>query len=105
MNANFIRTILNLLTGGSLMWIFTSVLGCSGDTLATASCTAAIVPVQYKAIAGAIFVVVGFLLKMFGGSGATVAQNLAAPVVPVVAPVDAKAGVVTAAQVANPSIK
>jgi len=103
MNSNLIRSILNILTGGTLTSIFTSVLGCSGDSLATASCKASFIPLQYQAAAGVVFVVIGFLLKSFGGSGATVAQNLAAPVVPVVPIVDAKPGVVTAAQVSSAS--
>ena len=100
LNSNLIRTILNWLTGGSLTWIFTDLLRCTGDTVANATCAASFIPAEYKAIAGMAFVVVGFLLKMFGGSGATVAQNIAAPVVPVVPEADAKVGVVTPKQVA-----
>lgn len=99
MNSNFIRSILNVLTGGSLTWIFTDLLKCSGDSIGTATCAASFIPAEYKVVAGIVFVAVGFLLKMFGGSGATVGQNISAPVVPVVPAIDAKPGVVTASQV------
>lgn len=92
---------MNVLTGGTLTWIFTDLLGCSGDTIGTATCTASFIPLEYKAIAGVAFVIVGFLMKMFGGYGATVGENLAKPVVPVVPAVEAKPGVVTASQVTS----
>lgn len=108
MNANFFRTILNWLTGGSLIAIFTTFLGCKSDDPLTAVieptvCTAPWMPVEWQAMAGFAFVVVGFLVKMMGSG--SVAQNIAAPIVPVVPPAEAKVGVVTEAQVAAPGAK
>ncbi len=108
MNTNFLRTILNGLTGATFTSILTTIAGCKGDDPLTpvveaATCSAAWIPLQYQAMAGLVFVVIGFLFKMFGGTGATPAQNLAAPVVPVVATkAEASVGVVTKAQVAEP---
>lgn len=101
MNSNFLRTILDWLTGGTLASIFTNLLGCSGDSLSTAACTAAFIPVKYQAAAGFVFILASFLIKMLAGSG-TVTQNIAAPSVPVVPIEKATVGVVTAAQVASP---
>lgn len=101
MNSNFIRTILNVLTGGALTSIMTTIVGCKTPVVGAAFCDAAWIPIEYQTIAGMAFVALGFLLKMFGGSGATVAQNITAPVVPIVPAKVAGPGTVTETQVAS----
>lgn len=105
MNGNLIRSILNVLTGGTLAMIFATLTRAVGDNPATTDVvevTASWIPIEYQAAVGFVFVIVGFLIKMFGGSGASPVQNLAAPVVPVVPEAKAGVGTVTPAQVAAP---
>lgn len=105
MNVNAIRSILNLLSGGALTSILTTIAKCTGDNpltpeLEAAVCTAAWIPLQYQALAGLAFVGIGFVLKMFGSG--SIKQNIAAPIAPIVPKAEAKVGVVTAEQVATP---
>lgn len=105
MNGNLFRSILNVLTGGTLVMIFTTLTKLAGDNPATpdvVEVTATWIPIEYQAAVGIGFVILGFLIKAFGGSGATPIQNLAAPVVPVVPEAKVGVGTVTPAQVAEP---
>lgn len=109
MNTNFWRTIINALTGGTFASLANALLGCTGDNPLTALivepavCTGGIIPIplHYQAIAGIIFVGLGFVMKGWGGSG-SVKQNLGNAIAPIVPKEEAKIGVVTADQVATP---
>lgn len=108
MNSNFWRTILNVITGGTFASLANALLGCTGDNPLTptivepAVCTGGAIPIplEWQALAGLVFVGLGFLMKGWGGTG-SVAQNLAMPIAPIVPPAEAKPGVVTPAQVAS----
>lgn len=109
-NTNAIRSIINGLTGGVFINIAQSLSGCTFDNPSTdivepMNCAGSWIPIQYQAYLGAGMIVLGLLLKMFGGSGATVAQNIAAPVVPVVPAIIAGPGTVSASQVSATAAK
>lgn len=108
MNTNFIRTILNLFTGVTFTSMIANFANCTVDNPATpiiepSVCSAAWIPVEYQAIAGVAFVIVGLILKAFGGTSATAGQKLAAPVAPIVPKEAAGVGTVTPAMVNAPS--
>lgn len=105
-NSNFIRTILGAISGATVLNVALKLTGCTGDNIATPTvvepfvCSgSAWIPIEYQAIAAITLMILSGIIKAFWKTG-TVAQNLTAPSVPVVAPQDSKAGVVTHAQVA-----
>lgn len=103
-NVNFFRTIMGLFGGGAILATVNKLFfQCTGDDPTTiaveaAKCGAEWIPVEYQALAGLVFVVIGGLAKTFFKSG-TVGENLASPSVPVVKVADARPGVVTPTQV------
>lgn len=79
-----------------------SLLGCSFDEVTgVANCAGSWIPPQWAAIITPLIGVVVYAIKAFAGGG-TVKQNLFNKEVPVVAPEQAKPGVVTPAQVQAP---
>ncbi|WP_119270841.1 hypothetical protein [Taklimakanibacter deserti] len=116
MNWNAIKTyilgsgVLVLVVPYIINWLMT-LLGCTGDNPATpdvvevAACTGGgvvSIPLALQALAGSLMAAALLAIKAFAGTG-TVKQNLFNPDVPVVATkAEAKPGVVTEAQVAEP---
>lgn len=103
-NINFVRTLLGLGGGTTMVNLAIKFAGCSWDNPATqiieaTTCAGSSwVPIQYQAIAGVVLLGLSGLLKMFGKNG-TVKENLVNPSVPVVATNDNRQGVVTQTQV------
>lgn len=96
-NSNFFRTILGILA--MLIIPALSFLGCTqlpGTT--TVDCSASWIDPKWASAVSFVLGIIVYGIKMFAGTG-TVAENMTAPVVPVVPPEQAKPGVVTPAQV------
>lgn len=106
MNWNAIRTFLagtGILTilGPYIIDFIMNLLGCSGDTAATAVCTGGTlvaIPAWLQALVGGLILAIVTAMKGFLGTG-TFTQNLFAPQVPVVPALKAGPGTVTQGQV------
>lgn len=98
MNSNAIRTVLAIVV--AVLPFIVQFLGCT-STATGYDCSASWIPEAYLPYVMSGMTILALIIKTFGGTGSPV-QNAVAPAVPVVAPSEAKVGVVTPAQVASP---
>lgn len=102
MNWTPIRTIFGFLAGAGFLTFVVQFLGCTALPNGTYDCSLSTwLPPAWQAAAALALLVVGGLIKAFGGTG-TVTQNLFSHHVPVVSPEKAGPGTVTEAQVKAP---
>ncbi len=101
LNSNFIRTALAVIIAA--LPVLVHFLGCTTNAAGVLDCSGSWIPAAYLPYVMSAMTILGLIIKASGGpAGATVGEKLAAPAVPVVAPENAKTGVVTQAQVAAP---